>query len=375
MHGLVWIVEINESLKSIKERIIKNGAIPVRPFHVDYLCYRPKNKAQGIRPVSLFHHSAYPASSFLLSSPCLETGKMAKCIADRGFDLILLKLKSGLEADNSGYFESDGMEYIHGDFKIRVGAASMANSKFKGITLEVEYVPFALVEYGIDFLMEYTHALINDGIKRQSTHLKYLMDKKDQYSPLDTMQQYKEIFTEMRNRTKIIGENFTTLKTCGHVFHYDCVEQWVTRSKSCPVCRIKTHSNQMLKLFFEQVPTIDVEKLVIENQKLLTKLEENQRMTEELKYDTLQKQLIETIVEKEEYERNLKVEKQFHKRILKSMKKESSNCTIDLTYSPPKIPRKKRSKRTESSGAAPKDAKDSESKDQPAKEADELEKE
>uniref|UniRef100_A0AC35GFY8 Uncharacterized protein n=1 Tax=Panagrolaimus sp. PS1159 TaxID=55785 RepID=A0AC35GFY8_9BILA len=32
------------------------------------------------------------------------------------------------------------------------------------------------------------------------------------------------------------------------------------------------------------------------------------------------------------------------------MKKESSNCTIDLTYSPPIIPRKKQSKRTESSG-------------------------
>uniref|UniRef100_A0AC35F6L5 RING-type domain-containing protein n=1 Tax=Panagrolaimus sp. PS1159 TaxID=55785 RepID=A0AC35F6L5_9BILA len=152
---------------------------------------------------------------------------------------------------------------------------------------------------------------------------------------------------------EIIVENFTTLKTCGHVFHYDCVEQWVTRSKTCPVCRIKTHSNQLLKLFFEEVHTIDVEKLVIKNQKLLTKLEEKQTTNEALKIenDTLQKQLIETIAKKEECERNLNVERKSHKRIVKSIRTESSNCTIDLTYSPPIIPRKKLSKRNESSGA------------------------
>jgi hypothetical protein len=32
------------------------------------------------------------------------------------------------------------------------------------------------------------------------------------------------------------GKYYVTLK-CGHIFHEECVKQWVEEHRSCPVCR------------------------------------------------------------------------------------------------------------------------------------------
>uniref|UniRef100_A0A914Z6V4 RING-type domain-containing protein n=1 Tax=Panagrolaimus superbus TaxID=310955 RepID=A0A914Z6V4_9BILA len=142
---------------------------------------------------------------------------------------------------------------------------------------------------------------------------------------------------------EIINSNFITLKTCGHVFHDGCLQHWLTMSKFCPLCRIKTKENQMLKLFFEETPMVDAPKLIKENHKLIAKLEEKDTVIETLKaeIDVLQKQLEELKTEKEEYEKNFQTEKRKLKR--KKKAEELLNCTIELTDSP--APPKKKSKR------------------------------
>ena len=33
------------------------------------------------------------------------------------------------------------------------------------------------------------------------------------------------------------SENLVTLKTCGHHFHYNCIQKWLTCKNTCPICR------------------------------------------------------------------------------------------------------------------------------------------
>jgi hypothetical protein len=130
MAGVAWVLEVKEPLKSVKEKVTKLGAAPLRPFRVDYLNYKPTNNQPGISPLGLLHHSNFPLSSFLLGTTSSE-GKQVRCVADRGMDLILPKLKAGLTPEHNGSFECNGMEYTYRDFTIRVGVASMANSTTK----------------------------------------------------------------------------------------------------------------------------------------------------------------------------------------------------------------------------------------------------
>ncbi|VVC93859.1 unnamed protein product, partial [Leptidea sinapis] len=49
-------------------------------------------------------------------------------------------------------------------------------------------------------------------------------------------------------------ETLSTTK-CGHIFHYQCLIQWIARSKSCPQCRNKVTESSLLRIY----PTISNE--------------------------------------------------------------------------------------------------------------------
>ncbi|XP_043252446.1 E3 ubiquitin-protein ligase TRAIP-like [Colletes gigas] len=38
--------------------------------------------------------------------------------------------------------------------------------------------------------------------------------------------------------------------SCGHIFHYACLNQWLERSKSCPQCRERTTLSQIRRIYF-----------------------------------------------------------------------------------------------------------------------------
>uniref|UniRef100_A0A914YVD5 Mediator of RNA polymerase II transcription subunit 20 n=1 Tax=Panagrolaimus superbus TaxID=310955 RepID=A0A914YVD5_9BILA len=203
MAGVAWVLEVKEPLKSIKEKVTKLGGVPHKPFHVDYLNYKPTNSQTSISPLGLFHHSNFPLSSFLLGTTSTE-GKQVRCVADRGIDLILPKLKAGLTPEHAGSFECNGMEYTYRDFSIRVGVASMANSTTKGTIVEIEFRPTAYITACLGLLVQFTNELINDGEKR---YPKYVKQRRTLYTALDTVQQYKDIFTDMRRRTAVVTSN------------------------------------------------------------------------------------------------------------------------------------------------------------------------
>uniref|UniRef100_A0AC34GP52 Mediator of RNA polymerase II transcription subunit 20 n=1 Tax=Panagrolaimus sp. ES5 TaxID=591445 RepID=A0AC34GP52_9BILA len=200
------VLEVKESVKAMKEKVTKLGAVPNKAFHVDYLNFKPTNNQTGISPLGLLHHSNFPLSSFLLGTTSSE-GKQVRCVADRGIDLILPKLKAGLTPEYAGSFECNGMEYTFRDFTIRVGVASMANSTTKGTLVEIEFRPTSYITACLGLLVQFTNELLNDGEKR---YPKFVKQRRTLYTALDTLQQYKDVFTDMRRRTAVIAGNTTS---------------------------------------------------------------------------------------------------------------------------------------------------------------------
>ena len=40
---------------------------------------------------------------------------------------------------------------------------------------------------------------------------------------------------------------------CGHVFHYDCLQEWIRTSKTCPECRCQIGKNSLVKKIYPKV--------------------------------------------------------------------------------------------------------------------------
>lgn len=53
-----------------------------------------------------------------------------------------------------------------------------------------------------------------------------------------------------------VAADDTFCTQCGHLFHYQCLIQWIERSKSCPQCRTKTTEKNIHRIYFN-IPNVD----------------------------------------------------------------------------------------------------------------------
>lgn len=97
-------------------------------------------------------------------------------------------------------------------------------------------------------------------------------------------------------------EVFATV--CGHMFHHNCLNQWLDRSKTCPQCRNKCTTRNIFRVYFNlanlDVSHIDVGSLQeqLDNAKLSMKMVEKERNKDEQQIRDLketQKKCLKTI--------------------------------------------------------------------------------
>ncbi|CAI5448853.1 unnamed protein product [Caenorhabditis angaria] len=197
--GISWVLEVDQSVKSVERLLETNGAEKIGPFTVDVTPYIPTAQHSIDIPQNyVVHHTKFPQTTFSII-PGENFKKSPKAVCDRGFDLILSKMRNGTTPDLHGKIEISGGEYRLEDFVVRVGTA-VQGTTVKGIVVEVDFEPCAVVAQCKELMTEFIKTIF----------AKYADNRPDifnsnegpqNYTPLDTMWQYVTIVSKLRKKT------------------------------------------------------------------------------------------------------------------------------------------------------------------------------
>ena len=74
----------------------------------------------------------------------------------------------------------------------------------------------------------------------------------------------------MKSNCVICSDDFNSVKEimatkCGHIFHSQCLFEWLDRSKTCPNCRNPTHVEDLIEIYLnieEEDPKARIENLI-----------------------------------------------------------------------------------------------------------------
>ncbi len=139
----------------------------------------------------MLHNSEQPATVFSILE---HTEKRITFTSDPLFDLLLLKLSNSYQKKLR--IESKGPRFEIKDFIVKLGIVSVAGS-YKGILVEVEYLPCCSLQTCWTLLIEFMQGFLGSVVSNQVPQL--LKPRFNEiYSPVDTINQYLEHFNTLR---------------------------------------------------------------------------------------------------------------------------------------------------------------------------------
>lgn len=146
----------------------------------------------------MLHNSENPVSVFAI----LDNGtKQIPLVADSIFDLVMTKITTFHNSRKQTKIESKGPRFEVGDFIIKLGSVTMAQT-FKGILIEVEYRPCFVADLCWELIREFLVGILNIPIQKALPSYFTIHNRAvDVYNPTDTIQQYLEHFTNYRKQT------------------------------------------------------------------------------------------------------------------------------------------------------------------------------
>lgn len=177
----------------LQKRILNLGASHTGQFLVDCETYF-SSPAISNPPKSLhvIHNSEQPATVFSI----LETpAKAVTFTSDTLFDLLLLKLSNVYSKKNK--IESKGPRFEIGDFLVKLGVVS-TNGNFRGILVEVEYLPCVVLQSCWGLLFEFMQGFLGSVVSNQVPTFLEKKAPNEIYTPVDTVQQYLEHFNNFK---------------------------------------------------------------------------------------------------------------------------------------------------------------------------------
>ena len=179
------------------------GAVRSGNFCVDCETYQSNSQNVTQRLIHIIHNSEHPASCFA----SLDTGTIL--VSDLLFDVLMSKLtaaKTGRESfyqQRKGFrIESRGQRYELWDFIIKIGSVSLA-SNFKGILVEIEYLPCVVASDCWNLMKEMAQSIVGNVADTPPVYFKSKTDPI--YTPSDTVNQYLEHFNNFR-KTAVQGQ-------------------------------------------------------------------------------------------------------------------------------------------------------------------------
>ncbi|XP_076363612.1 mediator complex subunit 20 isoform X2 [Tachypleus tridentatus] len=179
-----------QAAELIQKRLETLGAIKVGTFCVECeTYYAAPHVSNPNHCINVIHNTEHPASCFAL----LDTGTCL--VVDTQFDLLMSKMAGIYTSKKSTKIESKGVRYEVVDFLVKVGSVSMGPS-FRGILVEVEYLPCVIPASCWDLMKEFLQAFLGTTVQSPPQYLQGRMN--EVYTPEDTVQQYMEQFTSFR---------------------------------------------------------------------------------------------------------------------------------------------------------------------------------
>lgn len=175
-----------EAAEILHKRLETLGATKAGTFSVDCENYQSNfGTAAPPKNVYVIHNGEQPATTFAV----LESGLCLS--ADSLLDVFLMKLNGIYNRKDNLKIQSSGQRYELCDFLIKIGSVTTGGS-FKGILVEVEYLPCEIPVSCYELMKEFMHGFMGNCIQSPPTVLTTRM--KEPYSPKDTVQQYLEHF-------------------------------------------------------------------------------------------------------------------------------------------------------------------------------------
>ncbi|XP_046839597.1 mediator of RNA polymerase II transcription subunit 20-like [Xenia sp. Carnegie-2017] len=187
-----WPLASGKNGQQVVDTLQKNvelaGAIWSDGWCVDCETYQSvASMGSPAKMLHILHNTEFPLSTF----SCVENG--CCLISDRGFDSILSKMKSCYERKGAK-IEAKGQRYELGDFVIKIGQVTVGVS-FKGILIEVEYLPCLVASQCWDLLQEFLEGITGIAVTMPALPIKKPESK---FKPCDTILQYLEQFNKWK---------------------------------------------------------------------------------------------------------------------------------------------------------------------------------
>ncbi|GAB6031020.1 mediator complex subunit Med20 [Chamberlinius hualienensis] len=183
-----------QMVEQLQKRLEALGAVRSGTFCVDCETYFSAVNTIPQRTVHVIRNSEQPTTCFALT----DTGLCL--IADLLYESLMNKLVGIYNPKKAIKIESKGSRYELSDFLVKIGSVSMGSS-FKGILIEVEYMPCCIPANCFELMKEFVHGTLHKSLL---TTPPYLVGRMDQmYTPTDTVHQYMEHFNHFRKNSNV----------------------------------------------------------------------------------------------------------------------------------------------------------------------------
>lgn len=189
---------VPQTIEILQKRIINLGANPAGQFLVDCeTYYSTPALSNPPKTLNVLHNSEQPATVF---SVLENVNKSVTFTSDTLFDLLLLKLTNVYQKKSR--IESKGSRFEIGDFLVKLGIVSVSGS-CKGILVEVEYLPCIVVQSSWGLLFEFMQGFLGGVVSNQVPVILKRKASNENYTPVDTVQQYLEQFNVFRKNNTL----------------------------------------------------------------------------------------------------------------------------------------------------------------------------
>ena len=179
----------------IYHKLEKLGAEKLPSWTMDCETYQSVHPGQenNLKLLHLLHHSEYPKLTFsvLENNTCM--------VSESGFDLIIDKLKAFYTPRKGGKIEVKGPKYRLGDIVVRIGSITQT-SNFKGLILEIEYMPCHDAAICWNILSEFLTNHIDSSLAIPQPPSQYIDSRQGLFSEADTIVQYLPYLLQVKRQ-------------------------------------------------------------------------------------------------------------------------------------------------------------------------------